>query len=57
MKDRFVLNNIALRSWWLVPRAYIGGIGGEHRYARSLTQDEFDLLKSCDGKTDIPPRK
>lgn len=57
MNERFVLNNIALKSWWLVPRAYIGGIGGEHRYARSLTQDEFDLLKSCDGKTDIPPRK
>lgn len=37
MKDRFVLNNIALRSWWLVPRAYIGDLGREHRYAKSLT--------------------
>lgn len=53
MKDRYVLNNIALRSWWLVPRAYVTGIGGELRQVKALTQEEFDLLKCCDGKTPI----
>jgi len=54
-ENRYVLNNIALRSWWLVPRAIIRGIGEEHRFANSVSQEEFELLKACDGKTALPP--
>lgn len=54
MKERFVLNHIALRSWWLAPRAYVTGIGEEQRTVKSLTRDDFELLKLCDGKTPVP---
>lgn len=51
---RYVLNNIALRSWWLVPRAYVTGIGEEQRQVKSLTKEEFEVLKICDGKIPVP---
>lgn len=44
--------NIALRSWKLVPYAYY--IYGS-RNAIGLKQEEWDLLRSCDGVTDIMP--
>ena len=44
--------NIALRSWKLVPYAYY--IYG-NRNAIGLKQEEWDLLCSCDGVTDIAP--
>ena len=44
--------NVALRGWQLVPWAYY--IRGEEE-ARRLTQEEFDILSKCDGKTDISP--
>ena len=44
--------NIALRSWKLVPYAYY--IYGS-RNAIGIKQEEWDLLCSCDGVTDIAP--
>lgn len=44
--------DIALRSWKLVPYAYY--IYG-NRNAFGLKQEEWDLLRSCDGVTDIEP--
>lgn len=49
---KYILNeNIALRSWTLVPCAYY--IKGE-RNARGLKAEEFEFLSACDGKTDLP---
>lgn len=39
--------NIALRSWKFVPRAYFEK--GE-AYAKGLSDEEFDLMKMCDGE-------
>ena len=55
MENRYVLNNIALRSWWLAPRAYIYGLGEITRMPHPLTQEEFDILKECDGRSKLPP--
>ena len=44
--------NIALRSWKLVPYAYY--IYG-NRNAIGLKKEEWDLLYSCDGVTDMVP--
>ena len=48
----YILNpNIALRGWRLVPRAYYSyGHGG----ANGLTEEEFEILKKCDGETGLP---
>ena len=48
---KYILNeNIALRSWRLVPYAYyIKGC----RNAKGLKKDEYALLKKCDGSQDI----
>ena len=49
----YILNpHIALRGWWFVPRAYY------HRDvfgARKLSAEELDILKQCDGETEIAP--
>lgn len=50
----YVLNNAALRSWWMLPRAVVKNINGEHRNVLSVSKDEFDLLLKCDGQTMIP---
>ena len=42
--------NIALRGWRLVPRAYY--IRGDN-YAKALSPDEIEVLQKCDGETDI----
>jgi len=47
---RFILNNIALRSFWHIPYAYYQK---DDIYAHGLTKEEFELLLKCDGKTDI----
>ncbi len=48
----YILNeNIALRSWTLVPYAYY--IKGE-RNAKGLKRDEFEFLLSCDGAAELP---
>ena len=41
----YVLNNTALRSWWLVPRAVVTEIGSEHRSVSSVTKEEFEFLQ------------
>ncbi len=46
-----ITQGIALRGWRLVPHAYYIR-GGE--YAQGLTRDEFEVLKKCDGETEIP---
>ncbi|MBR1750592.1 MAG: radical SAM protein [Ruminococcus sp.] len=43
-------DNIALRSWKFVPRAYYVK---NDPYAKGLSQEEFDLLLLCDGEHDI----
>ena len=49
---RYILNeNIALRSWQLVPYAYY--VKGE-RNAKGLTADEFAFLSACDGNAELP---
>ena len=50
---KYILNeNIALRSWRLVPFAfYIKGI----RRAQKLSSEDFLLLMTCDGKTEHDP--
>ncbi len=51
----YTLNeNIALRSWNLVPYAYY--IKGE-RNAKGLKKEEFEFLSSCDGRTDLPTQE
>lgn len=49
---RYLLNpNIALRSWWMVPCAcYYRG----RTNAVGLKKEEFELLRQCDGSTDLP---
>ena len=49
----YVLNNTALRSWWLLPRAIVTGIGKEHRSVLSVSKEEFEFLKKCDGQTEL----
>ena len=44
--------DIALRGWQLVPHAYYMRGGGT---ARSLSEEEFEVLQKCDGKTNISP--
>ncbi len=44
-------DSIALRSWQMVPYAYY--VKNE-RSAKGLKKDEYELLKKCDGNTDIP---
>lgn len=51
MKKYILHENIALRSWQLVPYAYY--IKNE-RSAKGLKQDEYELLKLCDGNNEIP---
>ena len=51
--SKYVLNNVALRTWWLVPRALITDIRGEHRGIRSLSREAFEQLKKCDGLCDL----
>lgn len=44
---KYILNeNIALRSWWLVPHAYYIR---HRRFAAGLKKEEFDILRCCDG--------
>ena len=45
-----VKDNIALRSWKFVPRAYY--IKNDP-YAKALSEKEFELLDRCDGEQDI----
>ncbi len=48
---KYILNeNIALRSWWLVPYAYYIK---NSETANGLSEDEFNLLLQCDGEHDI----
>lgn len=50
---KYVLNeNIALRSWKLVPHAYY--IYG-YQYAQKLEPEVFELLSQCDGETELAP--
>ena len=47
----YILNeNIALRSWWLVPYSYYIR---DVRNAQKLTKEEFEFLSRCDGLTDL----
>lgn len=49
---RYLLDpRVALRSWHMVPYAYY--IKGE-RNARGLKKEEFEFLRLCDGKTELP---
>ena len=43
-------DNIALRSWKCVPRAYY--IKNDP-YAKGLTAEEYDLMLLCDGEHDL----
>lgn len=48
---RYILNpDIALRSWRMVPYAYY--VRG-NTFAKGLKKDEFEIMLSCDGKTEI----
>ena len=48
---KYILNNnIALRSWQLVPYAYYSW---HEKFPRPLTRQEFEILLKCNGKTDI----
>lgn len=47
---KYILNNIALRSWRLVPHAYYSW---HQRNANGLSKEEFDMLLLCDGQQDI----
>ena len=50
---KYILSeNIALRSWPIVPYAYYTR---GHNFASGLKKEEFDLLLSCDGKTRTCP--
>jgi len=44
--------DISLRSWWRTPYAYYSK---GQCYAHRLTQDEYELLSLCDGKTELEP--
>lgn len=45
-----ISNNVALRSWKLVPCAcYVRG----HQYAQRLSREQFELLKRCDGVQEL----
>ena len=48
---RYIIsNNVALRSWKLVPCAfYVRG----HQYAQRLSREQFELLKRCDGVQEL----
>lgn len=49
---KYILSpNIALRSWRLVPYAFF--VKGCN-FATGLKKEEFELLLSCDGQTDLP---
>ena len=49
---KYILNgNNALRSWWLVPGALIEK---ESTAVKGLSDEEFRLLKACDGIQEIP---
>lgn len=50
MGKYILTENIALRSWWLVPFAYYKK---GKRNARGLTADEYILLCRCDGVQEI----
>ncbi len=50
----YVLNDTALRSWWMLQRAVVKNISGEQRSVASVSKEEFDLLLKCDGQTMIP---
>lgn len=45
-------DNIALRSWKFVPRAYYVK---DDPYAKGLSKEEFDILLLCDGEHNITP--
>ena len=47
-----IKDNIALRSWKFVPRAYY--IKNDP-YAKGLSEEDFELLLRCDGEQDIEP--
>lgn len=47
-----IKDNIALRSWKFVPRAYYVK---NDAYAKGLTPEEFEFMLSCDGKQFILP--
>ncbi len=48
---RCVLNeNVALRSWKLVPYAYY--VRG-YQYAQKLSREQFELLSQCDGRREM----
>lgn len=43
--------NIGLRAWWRTPYAYyVKGV----RDAKRLTGEEYELLRLCDGRTEVP---
>ena len=49
---KYILSpHIALRSWHLVPYAHL--VKGCN-FARGLKKEEFELMLSCDGQTDLP---
>ena len=49
---RYILDSrIALRSWQQVPYAYYRK---GSPYAKGLKKEEFELLRSCDGKREGP---
>jgi len=45
-------DNIALRSWQFVPRAYYVK---NDPFAKGLSKEVFDMLRLCDGEHDITP--
>lgn len=45
-------DNIALRSWKFIPRAYYEK---DAPFAKGLSKEEFDMLLLCDGEHDITP--
>ena len=48
--SRYVLmNQIRLRSWWLIPYAFLRD-GDDH--PTRLGEEEFNLLRQCDGRTE-----
>jgi len=47
---KYILNDIALRSFWKIPYAYY--VKGSS-LAKGLTKEEFDLLMKCNGSIDI----
>lgn len=48
---KYILNeNIALRSWWLVPYAYYIK---HQKDAQGLKKEQFEILLQCDGQTEL----